>query len=101
MPNTPTQHRITTQLSREAKWSLYLTLIYLADWVVFAYFVPNGTGVFGFPLWFELSCLLLPMLFILISLAVLKTVYQEIDLDADLITQLPHNSDQTGASHDA
>lgn len=101
MPNTPTQHRITTQLSREAKWSLHLTLIYLAGWVVFAYFVPNGTGVFGFPLWFELSCLLLPMLFILISLAVLKTVYQEIDLDADLITQLPHNSDQTGANHDA
>lgn len=102
MSNTPSRPTQTTaQLSREAKWSLYLTLVYLIGWVIFAYLMPDGTGIFGFPLWFELSCLLLPVLFILISFAVLKTVYQEIDLDADLTSQTPHDSAQTGASHDA
>lgn len=86
-PNRPTS--LTTQLNREAKWSLYLTLFYLAGWVIFAYFMPNGTGVFGFPLWFELSCVFLPILFIVITLAALKAVYQDIDLDA------------TGDNHDA
>lgn len=77
-------HPIATQLNREAKWSIYLTLMYLAGWVIFAYFMPNGTGLFGFPLWFELSCVFLPILFIVVSLAVLKLIYKEVDLDSDL-----------------
>lgn len=78
-PNNPTTH----QLNREAKWSLYLTVIYLAGWVIFAYFLPNSTGLLGFPLWFEMSCIVLPILFILISMVALKTVYKEIDLDTN------------------
>ncbi|OOR92187.1 YhdT family protein [Moraxella bovis] len=75
---------LTHQLNREAKWSLYLTLLYMAGWVIFAYFMPAGTGLLGLPLWFELSCIFLPLIFILISMAVLKAIYQEVDLDTDL-----------------
>lgn len=80
-PTPPHPTATTAQLNREAKWSIYLTLTYLAGWVGFAYFMPNGTGVLGFPLWFELSCVFLPMLFMIISFAVLKGVYQDVDLD--------------------
>lgn len=79
-----TNKSITHQLNREAKWSLYLTLVYLAGWVIGAYFAPDGQGLFGFPLWFELSCVFLPILFIVVSLAVLKLIYKEVDLDTDL-----------------
>ena len=82
MSNTPSS--TTRQLRREAKWSLYLTLLYLVGWVVFAYFVPTKTGFLGLPLWFELSCIVLPILFILIGMADLKLINKEVDLDADL-----------------
>ena len=72
------------QLNREAKWSIYLTLIYLVGWVVLAYFTPYKIGVFGLPIWFELSCLLLPLIFIILSAIVLKVVYQDVDLDSAL-----------------
>lgn len=84
-PQTPnSKHSLYHQLNREAKWSLYLTLVYLAGWVIGAYFAPDGQGLFGFPLWFELSCVFLPILFIVVSLAVLKLIYKEVDLDSDL-----------------
>lgn len=93
MTGTPTPTQSTNakaslayQLNREARWAVYLTLIYVAGWVIFAYFMPNNTGMLGFPLWFELSCVFLPLIFILVSVAVLKAVYKEVDLDADLTT---------------
>lgn len=79
-PHSPTTH----QLNREAKWSIYLTLMYLAGWIIFAYFLPTRMGILGFPLWFEMSCIFLPILFTLIGMAVLKAVYQDIDLDANI-----------------
>lgn len=89
-PNT----RLHRQLNTEAKWSIYLTLLYMAGWVIFGYFVPNRTGILGFPLWFELSCLLLPIIFILISMAVLKLVYQDIDLEGHDVSDLTPSSDK-------
>lgn len=88
---------LSAQLNREAKWSVYLTLFYLIGWIVFAYFMPDGTGLLGLPLWFELSCIILPMLFILISMAVLKAVYKEVDLDN---TDGDDRSDDTSQSKD-
>lgn len=91
---THTQSSLSHQLNREAKWSLYLTLLYMAGWVIFAYFMPAGTGLLGLPLWFELSCIFLPLIFILISMVVLKAVYQEVDLDSELSNDLNHNTKQ-------
>ncbi|STZ55824.1 Predicted membrane protein [Moraxella lacunata] len=92
-PNqSPTPTPLTHQLNREAKWSIYLTLLYMAGWVIFAYFMPTGTGVLGLPLWFELSCVFLPLIFILISMAVLKVVYKEMDLDTDLTSDNGENA---------
>lgn len=68
------------QLLREVRWAIWLTLIYLAGWVGFAYFSPTGRGWLGFPIWFELACIYLPILFVLLTAAVVKTVYKNIDL---------------------
>lgn len=94
---------LTHQLNREAKWSIYLTLLYMAGWVIFAYFMPTRIGVLGLPLWFELSCVFLPLIFILMSMAVLKTVYKEVDLDNGLNDNLnnslnnkPNHNDKQG-----
>lgn len=70
-----------SQILREVRWSLWLTLIYLAGWIGFAYFSPTGRGWLGFPIWFELACIYLPIVFVLLTAAVIKTVYKEIDLE--------------------
>lgn len=71
------------QLEKEARWAVLLTLLYLLGWVGFAYFSPQGRGVFGFPIWFELSCIFLPMIFTLIATIVVKKVYKNIDLEVN------------------
>ncbi|HHW7507746.1 TPA: YhdT family protein [Mannheimia haemolytica] len=71
------------QLTTEARWAVLLTLIYLLGWVGFAYFSPQGRGIFGFPIWFELSCILLPVLFSLVATIVVKKVYKNIDLEVN------------------
>ncbi len=69
------------QIIREVRWALWLTLIYLAGWIGFAYFSPTGRGFLGFPIWFELSCIYFPLLFTLLISVVVKLIYQEVDLD--------------------
>ncbi|WP_032850114.1 DUF997 family protein, partial [Mannheimia haemolytica] len=48
-----------------------------------AYFSPQGRGIFGFPIWFELSCIFLPVLFSLVATIVVKKVYKNIDLEVN------------------
>ena len=71
------------QLIREARWAIGLSLVYLACWIFFGYFFPVKAGILGFPIWFELSCLFLPLVFTLAVYVVIKTVYQEINLEAE------------------
>lgn len=71
----------STQIMREVRWSLWLTLIYLVGWVGFAYFSPTGRGWLGFPIWFELACIYLPILFVFLTTIVIKKYYKEIDLE--------------------
>lgn len=73
--------QLSTQLNREAKWAVWLALFYLAGWAIFAYFSPAGRGLFGFPLWFELSCIFLPLVFTALVWFVTKKIYQDIDLE--------------------
>lgn len=70
------------QLAKEARWALFLTLIYILGWVGFAHFSPKGRGILGFPIWFELSCILLPIIFTLIATVVVKNIYKNIELEA-------------------
>ncbi|SQJ10681.1 Membrane protein [Salmonella enterica subsp. enterica serovar Heidelberg] len=52
------------QAHKEARWALWLTLCYLAAWLVAAYLPGDSPGITGLPHWFEMACLLTPLVFI-------------------------------------
>ena len=71
------------QATKEARWAFGLTLLYVIGWCLCAY-LPKGTqGPIGFPLWFELACISLPILFIVVAYWLIKIVFQDIPLDVE------------------
>lgn len=71
------------QANKEARWALGLTLLYLAAWLVAAYLPGNEIGFTGLPPWFEMACLLVPLLFILLCWLMVRTVFRDIPLEDD------------------
>lgn len=69
------------QIISEVRWTLWLTLFYILGWVGFAYFSPKAKGILGFPIWFELACIYLPIVFILAITIVIKYFFKEISLE--------------------
>lgn len=69
------------QLRKEALWALLLTLIYLIGWMIFAYFMPQGRGWIGFPIWFEWSCIYFPLVFVGIAWFTIKKIYKNVPLE--------------------
>lgn len=71
------------QAAKEARWALFTTLLYVVGWCACAYLPANTTGPIGFPLWFELACIYLPIVFIIIAYWVIRIIYQDIDLNSE------------------
>ncbi|MDF7679293.1 YhdT family protein [Enterobacteriaceae bacterium ESL0689] len=69
------------QAHKEARWALWLTLLYLAAWLVAAYLPDNQPGITGLPHWFELACLLIPLLFILLCWTMVRFFFRDISLE--------------------
>ncbi|MWP50192.1 MULTISPECIES: YhdT family protein [unclassified Gilliamella] len=69
------------QANKEAKLSLLLTFIYLLGWVICAYCISDKIGFLGLPLWFELSCIMVPLGFILLCWLVVKFQFKNISLE--------------------
>lgn len=69
------------QAAKEARWTFGLTILYVIGWCVCAYLPENTAGPLGFPLWFELSCIYLPILFIVVAFWVIQIVFQHFDLE--------------------
>lgn len=75
-----------SQANREARWALWLTIAYLVLWIAAAYIPNNLQGITGLPHWFEMACLLLPLVFILLCWAMVRLIFKDIPLrnnDAD------------------
>ncbi|WP_392553071.1 YhdT family protein [Orbus wheelerorum] len=70
------------QANKEARLSLYITLFYLVCWVLSAYCLGDKLGILGFPAWFEISCVLTPIAFILICYLVVKCRFKDISLES-------------------
>ncbi|MCW7761780.1 YhdT family protein [Photorhabdus luminescens] len=69
------------QSHKEALWAVLLTLAYLIGWLLTAY-LPNDTpGVTGLPRWFEMACLLLPIVFIILCWLMVKFIFKEVPLE--------------------
>lgn len=71
------------QAHKEARWALFLTLFYLVGWIVTAYLPDNTAGLTGLPRWFEFSCLLLPLVFIVLCWLMTHLVFRDIPLGDD------------------
>jgi uncharacterized membrane protein YhdT len=66
------------QAHKEARWALWLTLLYLAAWLAAAYLPGVSIGFTGLPHWFEMACLLVPLLFILLCWAMVRFIFRDI-----------------------
>ncbi|QEP92147.1 DUF997 family protein [Klebsiella pneumoniae] len=71
------------QAHKEARWALWLTLLYLAARLAAAYLPGVAIGFTGLPHWFEMACLLVPLLFILLCWAMVKLIFRDISLEDD------------------
>lgn len=71
------------QAHREARWTMWLTLLYLATWIAAAWLPDSNLGVTGLPHWFEIACLLVPLIFILLCVLMVRTVFRDIPLEDD------------------
>lgn len=71
------------QANREAIWAIILTLFFMVSWYLTAYLLPVKTGVLGLPIWFELSCIFLPLIFIVLCWFIIKLQFKEIPLDSN------------------
>ncbi|VEJ09953.1 YhdT family protein [Actinobacillus delphinicola] len=71
------------QATKEARLAFGLTVFYLCGWCLCAYFAPQQTGLLGFPLWFELACFYLPILFIIVTAVVIHFFFKDIELNND------------------
>lgn len=69
------------QANKEAKLSLFITILYLLMWVISAYSLGDRPGIFGFPAWFELSCIFTPIAFIIICYLVVRYCFKDISLE--------------------
>lgn len=69
------------QANKEARWSFYLTLAYLAVWGLSAWLGGNEIGFFGLPTWFELSCLFAPLLFIVLCWLMVRVLFRDMSLE--------------------
>ncbi|ACR70638.1 hypothetical protein DBV23_10030 [Edwardsiella ictaluri] len=71
------------QAHREARWALGLTLVYLFAWIAAGYLPNSLLGITGLPHWFEMACLLLPLLFILLCWTMVRLIFKSIPLGSD------------------
>ncbi|HEY4468113.1 MAG TPA: YhdT family protein [Klebsiella sp.] len=69
------------QAHKEARWALWLTLLYLATWLAAAYMPGVGIGITDLPHWFEMACLLVPLVFILLCWAMVRFIFRDISLE--------------------
>ncbi|MCX8958597.1 YhdT family protein [Erwinia psidii] len=71
------------QANREARWSFWLAVAYLACWASMAALAGNEIGPTGLPRWFEMACLLVPALFIFLCWLMVKRIFCDIPLEDD------------------
>lgn len=69
------------QANREARWAFGLTLAYLLAWCLAAYLPDDKQGITGLPHWFEMACLLVPLIFVLLSWLMVRVIYRDISLE--------------------
>lgn len=86
---------------REAALCLLLTLLYFAAWYGSAYFVPEEIEYWDMPLWFLLSCILMPLLFIGLCALMVDRLFVDIPLDTEEPSAAPWPTGADEPRHEA
>ncbi|QIQ21173.1 DUF997 family protein [Zophobihabitans entericus] len=71
------------QANKEAVLSLLLTILYLLAWLITAYCLGSEPGITGLPLWFEVSCVFVPLGFVLACYIAVRFKFKNISLEPD------------------
>ncbi|MFU9135253.1 YhdT family protein [Erwinia tasmaniensis] len=69
------------QAHREARWSLWLAVGYIIAWSLMAWLPDSKSGFTGLPHWFEMACMLVPGVFILLCWLMVRLVFRDIPLE--------------------
>lgn len=69
------------QAHKEARWTVWLTLLYLVAWMSAAWIPDASIGPTGLPHWFEMACLLVPLIFILLCWLMVRILFRDIPLE--------------------
>ncbi len=69
------------QAHKEAWWAFGLAIAYLTAWAVTAWLPDKQLGLTGMPVWFELSCFLVPLLFVVLCWLMIRVVFRDIPLE--------------------
>lgn len=69
------------QAHKEARWTVWLTLLYLVAWMSAAWIPDASIGPTGLPHWFEMACLLVPLIFILLCWLMVRLLFRDIPLE--------------------
>ena len=56
-------------------------MAYLAAWAASSWLSDDLPGITGLPHWFEMACLLVPILFILLCWLMIRLVFRDIPLE--------------------
>lgn len=75
---------------REATLSVGLAMLYMLGWWLSAYHVPPGLWLGGWPLWFLLSCLYNPLLFVGLCVLMVRYCFNTVALDSPEQMDSPH-----------
>ncbi len=71
------------QANKEARWSCWLAVAYLACWALGAWLPDSAPGSSGLPHWFEFACLLVPLIFIIFCWLMVRIIFRDIPLEDD------------------
>ncbi|ACQ67541.1 hypothetical protein BJP41_02045 [Candidatus Williamhamiltonella defendens] len=79
------------QANKEARWSFGLTLGYFFCWWILFYFSGHAEyrvylmghidSITGLPLWFEVGCISLPLVFIGLCILMVKLIFSDMPLE--------------------
>ena len=68
---------------REAVFSVALAVLYMLGWALAAYAVPAQIMLGGWPLWFVLSCVFNPLLFIGLCTFMVQRCFKAVSLETN------------------
>jgi len=82
---------------REAALSVALAVLYMGGWWLSAYAVPPSLMLAGWPLWFVLSCLFNPLLFVVLCVLMVRYSFKTVALEGPEQgnKQAPENSHES------